>query len=415
MKTRHNERVGAVSLFIVIFTALLMTIITVSFVRIMLQDQKQATATDLSQSAYDSAQAGVEDAKRALLAYQNTCNLYGINSPECQDYKDMISSDKCNDAVSMLSDVKGHMKKSSDKISEVTVQSGGEDASLKQAYTCLKITLNTPDYLGKLDKDHSKLIPLIGTGTFDTVKIDWFSYSDVAGSKGVVDLQSPSSIPLPLLSTWPASRPSIMRSQFIQFADSFKLSDFDTNGGDAHTLFLYPVGQTGFAVDSSSLSVNSIEAIADNRMTPTRNPNPVKCSGSLLSTNEIYACTAIIKLADPVIYYNPDSSRTLYLNLSSIYNKANYRVSLYNSETQTPVHFSAVQPQIDSTGRANTLYRRVATRVELTDINFPYPEAAVNITGNFCKDFSVTDNPDDFSKISLGSGVGEMNQCDSSD
>lgn len=386
MKTRHNERVGAVSLFIVIFTALLMTIITVSFVRIMLQDQKQATATDLSQSAYDSAQAGVEDAKRALLAYQNTCNLYGINSQECQKYKDMISSDKCNDAVSMLSDVKGHKNGS-----EVSVQSSGGDTSLKQAYTCLKITLNTPDYLGKLDKDHSKLIPLIGTGTFDTVKIDWFSYSDVAGSKGVVDLQSPMSTSLPLLSSWTVNKPPIMRSQFIQFADLFKLSDFDTDG-DANTLFLYPIGK----LDSASTSLyNNINIVtADIRKEPTRTPNAVQCSDSLLNTNELYACTAIIKLANPVNYNS--GSRTLYLNLSSIYNKANYRVSLYNGADPDPVYFSAVQPQIDSTGRANTLYRRVATRVELTDINFPYPEAAVNVTGNFCKDFSVTDKEIDF-------------------
>ena len=57
---------GSVSLFVVILTALLVTIIVVGFTQNMLRDQRQASDSDLSQSARDSALAGDEDAKRCL-------------------------------------------------------------------------------------------------------------------------------------------------------------------------------------------------------------------------------------------------------------------------------------------------------------------------------------------------------------
>lgn len=387
-----NKQYGAVSLFVVVFAALLITVVTVSFVRIMLQDQQQASSVDLSQSAYDSAQAGVEDAKRALIRYQTICES-GTES-DCNNAKAKLDSDICNAGLDGLKDVIADD-------GEVQVQEGSNINRLNQAYTCVKIDLDTVDYLGAMPMGDSKMIPLqVGpSDTFSTVKIEWFNRVNLPdSSSSEVDLQIPST-QLPLLSqsgqdAWKPNRPAIMRAQLIQVGSGgFMLDDFDSiksNGqSNANTLFLYPVGLTG---EASSIATEALFA-DDTR----RNPDPLDrphilipthCTGTLSAGG--YACSATIKLPDPV----NGGKRTAFLRLATLYNESNYRVTLFNDSS--PVRFSAVQPEVDSTGRANDLFRRVKARVELSDINFPYPNAAVDVSGNFCKDFIVTDDVEDY-------------------
>jgi Tfp pilus assembly protein PilX len=62
-----DQQSGFVAILTVIFFTLLMSVISVGFLRLMVQEQQQALQDDLSKSAYQSAQAGTEDAKRAML------------------------------------------------------------------------------------------------------------------------------------------------------------------------------------------------------------------------------------------------------------------------------------------------------------------------------------------------------------
>lgn len=374
--TTKTKEYGAVSLFIVIFTTLLVTIITVSFIRIMLSDQRQATAADLSRSAYDSAQAGVEDAKRALLDYQSECA--SGDALRCATAQALINSQECNKALTrVISYTKGQ---------EVLVQQNAGDTALQQAYTCVKIDRQTDDYLGALNQDESKMIHLVGASPFDSVHLEWFSVKDLQGASTTVDVPPVSGTP-PLLSqsNWTSAkpnRPSMMRTQLMQFGDKFTLSDFeDVNASgqsNANTLFLYP-----------STIVDTPKAFASNaRKVAGMGPTQIHCDASLGAGG--YACSATLTLPTPI----NGGNRTAYLRLTSLYKKANYRLTLLSAGL--PVKFDGVQPKIDSTGRANDLFRRVESRVEVIDTDFPYPEMAVDTTGSFCKDFIVTDDPSDY-------------------
>ena len=373
----NTRQRGAVSLFIVLFTALLITVLTISFVRLMVRDQQQASTADLSQSAYDSALAGVEDAKRALLQYQAIC-ADGA-SAACDSARARIGSDACNESLAGIIAVTGD---------EIKIQQQTGDGALDQAYTCVKVNLVTDDYVGVLEANNSKVVPLVATGDFNKVKIEWFDSRDLPAASGSLDVNLQPEQPLLTQSLWQPNRPSLMRTQLMQFGQTFKLTDFEGENAsgemNASTLFLYPTGITGQKDTATPAAIDRYAFdVRDVRKTATGSLDPVKCRGDL--TNGGYACSVELTLPNQI----NAGTRTAFLRLSALYTKTNYSVTLFNGVEA--VSFNGIQPKVDSTGRANDLFRRVQSRVELSDTNFAYPEATIDISGNFCKNFSVTD------------------------
>ena len=165
--SNNTKRRGAVSIFIVVFTALLITVVTASFIQIMVSNQEQASNNDLAQSAYDSALAGVEDAKRALIRLRN-CELSGPSG--CANSIKSKMNDSCTDA---LSDA-GIAFTGADQ-NEQQVGSG-----LNQAYTCVKIQLNTDDIDGTVTPTAPDVIPLdSGDEPFTRIRLSWFTAEDL--------------------------------------------------------------------------------------------------------------------------------------------------------------------------------------------------------------------------------------------
>jgi len=370
----YNQQNGAVSLFAVIFATLLITLVTVGFISIMLKDQQQAVSSNLSQSAYNSALAGVEDAKRAIIRLQSS-----TGSAYDTFYQQIVTNPTCTSAVTDLTGV--NIDGTEVKIESDSSLIDKKDAKYNQAYTCLKIALDTPDYLGVLDNTKSKLIPLVGMLGFNKIKIEWFSAADMSGSS----ITAGSLSNMPLLASWGSNRPSILRTQLIQYQNGLiKLSDFDksiaTTGASSNTLFLYPTTNSNLSLSFSS----DLRGMASVTSSLTYS----KCAD--IASGE-YACSQEISL--PATF--DTSNHTLFLNLMSLYRGAHFRITLYNGADL--VKFKAVQPEVDSTGRAGDVFRRVKARIDGDSISdFPYPQAAVDVDGNICKDFAVTGSLDDF-------------------
>lgn len=396
MVSRKHES-GAVSLFIVIFAMLLITVVTVSFLRIMLNDQQQAIRDDLSNSAYDSALAGVEDAKRALINYRTICQTEAGDDP-CIQQAARINNETCNAGLVGVVAFSG----SDANPGEVLVQQSqsANDTVLDQAYTCVLMQLQTDDYLGTLAPNTSRIIPIKTTGDVQSVVLEWFMTDDLAAGSTVVNLPSSTPVtdpggagaelwPLQAQSNWPQNRPPVMRAQLMQVGETFTVGSFDNvddNKSNANTMFLYPTGQTGTV--RNELPVYNFMGV-DQRRTGSKTPQDVICSGNLSGGG--YACRVQLDLPEPINgSYAPDS-RTTYIRLTSFYKSTHFRLSPMNTQ------FDSVQPSIDSTGRAADQFRRVETRVDLIDTTFPFPEAAVDVTGSLCKNFTVTDTENNFS------------------
>jgi len=379
--TNNFKQSGAVSLFIVIFTALLVTTITISFMQLMVRDQQQASYGDLSESAYDSAVAGVEDAKRALLLQQK-CRDDRDTSQRCNNIQAAIRDGKCT----TLSSIFG-----SSADTETRIQQSEGDKKLEQAYTCVKITSDTTDFLGSIDPNlSSTLVPLRATRNFDTVTISWSQNK----TGGTPDLPKGTDKSLPKVgsSSWPASRPALLRAQLINGngATSFKLSDLDTSGF-SNTLFFYP-STTGIKAKDGFASF-----AVDGRRSTLNDPQLIECNKN--AGSGAYICKVTVKLGSFV----KKEQATTFLSLAAFYNPTDYKIVLSDSTqandpvTGEPVAipFDSVQPEVDSTGRANDLFRRVVSRVELEGA-FNYPIAALETSGNLCKTFSVTTELNDY-------------------
>ena len=192
-----------------------------------------------------------------------------------------------------------------------------------------------------------------------------------------------------------------MRAQFMQFGGDFTMGSFDAMSGaqsNTNTAFLYPTSAAGATLaDITALDSRKTDPAAEPEpdtagIVTGSTPHSVQCASNFSSSD--YVCSMSLRLPDPV--GGAADGRTAFLRLTPFYNASHFQVTLYNGDPSNPnnlITFKDVQPMVDSTGRANDMFRRVQSRVDLYNTDFPYPDASIDINGNFCKSFAVSTDP----------------------
>ena len=370
----NNKQQGVVSLFIVIFTTLLLTVLVVGFVRLMVQEQIQATNRDLSQSAYDSAVSGVADAKRVIRAcdsgVQKACTA--------------ITSQQC-DTVSAAGVVP-----SAGTSTETIIQANGATTNLNQGYTCVIIHNKADDFLGNLTSGASQLVPIkvvAPNGSPDTITsitIEWMHQGASYSGGEPSSLSSPTALAgttLPTQGGWNPNAPAMLRVQAVLPTNANSVTTAELDSGVASTIFLRPATVSAAQGTTATFTVPTSRATAGQGQTTT--PVAVACSNAGYQAGD-YACK--VTLTVPPV---PTESAVAFLRVTSLYRDTSFRVTVAGKANPS-LQFDGVQPVVDSTGRASNMFRRISSRLDLSPAILP--PAAIDITGSICKDFYVTDN-----------------------
>ncbi|MBQ6410014.1 hypothetical protein IJI18_02005 [Candidatus Saccharibacteria bacterium] len=423
MKKIHKSvKRGAASFYIVAFSTLILVVIATGFATVILSEISRTANDDLSQSAYDSALAGVEDAKVAYANYRR-CKEAGYNGGSLSAGSNVT----CNDIVYWVETkpdcyMVGHIlgKIGKNEQAEVTIggvqRTGTKETTTNQAYTCVIINTDLKDYRATLnnDKKVQTLRASMGNGSTNAatkIRISWYSvgktkdntignYTPITDSK-VTFPRSSSSVAVP----------PIVQLKIVQTGTEFRMEDFDKveNGRtNRATLFLVPTNNSAMAQqknaenyigvwNGSSNVVSAADLVKTNDHSIKNKAFVLYCNNS----NEFY-CNAEITLPG-VIGGGARNNNTFMISVSLPYQKPNtdFAIALCENDVcDSPEPLNAVQytvsgdtavakisnaqVAIDSTGRANDLYRRVETRLESADTTFGsgYPYYALEVLGD---------------------------------
>lgn len=341
-----DRKKGAASFYIVAISTLILVIVVASFATLIVSQMERTSNADLSQSAYDAAMAGVEDAKLAYLNYKN-CKAAGYTAASS-----VTDGEPWNDDRDACSHILYYMNNPDcDMVAKMLgrvvtpgvgmeVKEDEEGNNMQQYYTCVKINNQPQDQTKNLQPYETAVFkPVFASGSaseIKKIKVRWGGNSNLS----VTILQAPSGF------------------NFDDFTFPSLVGDNET-GTNLGTVFLT---RDGVGTDPSTISGNVVMKSNDKIVQNERN------NVSWNENNDMYKYEAIIEL--PAVYNGSDSVKKadglFEIAIMSFDSSSNNGESVsisYLKDGDEPVSIEN-QFVVDSTGRANDLYKRVKVTLD---------------------------------------------------
>ena len=188
MRRNRKFKKGAASFYIVAFSTLILMILATSFAAVIISEITRTSNDDLSQSAYDSAMAGVEDAKLAFYSYRNCVAQGDAMNAECRGIVDKMNEQDCD----MVSDILG---RTTVEGGGVIIQETNVSNNMQQAYTCVEIDDSLEEYASSLstsnmiDVIEPKFDDGVTAAQIGEIQVNW--YEDQGKVKTYADYSNP--------------------------------------------------------------------------------------------------------------------------------------------------------------------------------------------------------------------------------
>jgi hypothetical protein len=381
MHTTHSKEAGFVSLFTVIFFILFIAVITLGFLRIMGIEQQQALNNDLTSSAIAAADSGIEDGKRAILAYQTTTDP-ALKTALAAAF----TSGQC-DSLTGSAVIRTALR----------LDAGGNvigNNQLNQNYTCLTVDLTTPDYLNYKSANASDYIPLVPDGpTFNRIRVSWHLISQTLGPAG--DGIPANYPPGPLLppvvnvngnptNAWSSQGyPAYLRVQLYAHPKAGPITRAALDAR-SNTMLLVPTTQANVAGVPATTPINFGTNDPRGYEQAKTNLQQIRCINNPAGNVGGYACTATLELPPG----NPAATNNYFLRVTPMYGQSHFQLGLLNGNA--PVDFNGVQPIVDATGKAQDVFRREQARIRINPVA-NVPEFVVESGNTICKNMVVSD------------------------
>jgi hypothetical protein len=332
LQDSNGSQKGMVAIFVTMIMMIVISLIVLGFAQVSRSEVRQSLDRQLSAQAYLAAETGVNDAVKAI----NDSAAVGGS---------VVAKNKCDYSEPGVSGMYGNGSKA-------TI-----DSANNVKYTCMLVKTDLPSLHKSLPADGTSLAaPLhpagnsLGTLSFTITR----STTPTPPLNCAGAMASPAVLNANTNAAWPCQY-GVVRLDFVSEADYSR----GAMAASQETVFLYPVTAGG----TPTHVLAGLNGATKPMLCSTVTSNcTVKISGFASSPNQDY-----------------------YMRAMAIYHEANLDIT---GNSGGPVIFQDAQAEIDVTGKAQDVLRRIQVRVPINTATIQ-SSYALESASSICKRFGV--------------------------